>query len=139
MRYIKKGKERTKEDARALRSAVSEIIENVQENGDKALFEYSARFDGFVRDSLRVSEEEIAAAVAQLTPEETSDLKEALYNIRSFAEAQLKTIRDLPDFEPVPGIHLGHRAGRRMKSGSGMLGGLILILIGVQILVRSFL
>ena len=109
MRYIKKGKERTKEDARALRSAVSEIIENVQENGDKALFENSARFDGFVRDSLRVSEEEIAAAVAQLTPEETSDLKEALYNIRSFAEAQLRTIRDLPDFEPVPGIHLGHR------------------------------
>ena len=109
MRYIKKGKERTKEDARALRSAVSEIIENVQENGDKALFAYSARFDGFVRDSLRVSEEEIAAAVAQLTPEETSDLKEALYNIRSFAEAQLRTIRDLPDFEPVPGIHLGHR------------------------------
>ena len=27
MRYIKKGKERTKEDARALRRAVSEIIE----------------------------------------------------------------------------------------------------------------
>ena len=109
MRYIKKGKERTKEDARALRSAVSEIIENVQENGDKALFEYSARFDGFVRDSLRVSEEEIAAAVDKLTPEETADLKEALYNIRSFAEAQLGTIRDLPDFEPAPGIHLGHR------------------------------
>ena len=39
----------------------------------------------------------------------------------------------------LAGIHLGHRAGRRMKSGSGMLGGLILILIGVQILVRSFL
>jgi len=39
----------------------------------------------------------------------------------------------------LAGIHLGHRAGRRMKSRSGMLGGLILILIGVQILVRSFL
>ena len=86
MRYIKKGKERTKEDARALRSAVSEIIENVQENGDKALFEYSARFDGFVRDSLRVSEEEIAAAVAQLTPEETSDLKEALEQFEAVQE-----------------------------------------------------
>ena len=39
----------------------------------------------------------------------------------------------------LAGILLGHRAGQRMKSGSGMLGGLILILIGVQILVRSFL
>ena len=109
MRYIKKGKERTKEDTRALRRTVSDIIENVQENGDKALAEYSEKFDGFVRKSLRVSEEEIDAALAKLTAEEKQDLEEALYNIRSFAEAQLQTIRDLPDFEPVPGVHLGHR------------------------------
>ena len=109
MRYIKKGKERTKEDNRLLRRTVSDIIDNVQENGDRALKEYSEKFDGFVRPSLRVSEEEIAAALAKLTPEEKEDLEAALHNIRSFAEAQLGTIRDLPDFEPRPGIHLGHR------------------------------
>ena len=97
MRYIKKGKERTKEDTRVLRQTVSAIIENVQENGDAALREYSEKFDGFVRDSIRVSREEIA------------DLKAALGNIRSFAEAQRATIGDLPDFSPQPGIHLGHR------------------------------
>ncbi len=109
MRYIKKGKERTKEDNRALRRTVSDIIENVQDNGDRALFEYSERFDGFVRQSLRVSREEIDAAYAKLTPEELEDLKAALRNIRAFAEAQRATIADLPDFEPQPGIHLGHR------------------------------
>ena len=62
MRYIKKGKERTKEDTRVLRQTVSAIIENVQENGDAALREYSEKFDGFVRDSIRVSREEIDAA-----------------------------------------------------------------------------
>ena len=70
MRYIKKGKERTKEDTRALRQTVSAIIENVQENGDAALREYSEKFDGFVRDSIRVSREEINAAYARLTAEE---------------------------------------------------------------------
>ena len=109
MRYIKKGKERTKEDTRALRQTVSAIIENVQENGDAALREYSEKFDGFVRDSIRVSREEIDAAYARLTAEELADLKAALANIRSFAEAQRATIGDLPDFSPQPGIHLGHR------------------------------
>ena len=109
MRYIKKGKERTKEDTRALRQTVSAIIENVQENGDAALREYSEKFDGFVRDSIRVSREEINAAYARLTAEELADLKAALANIRSFAEAQRATIGDLPDFSPQPGIHLGHR------------------------------
>ena len=109
MRYIKKGKERTKEDTRVLRQTVSAIIENVQENGDAALREYSEKFDGFVRDSIRVSREEIDAAYARMTEEEISDLKAALENIRSFAEAQRATIGDLPDFSPQPGIHLGHR------------------------------
>ena len=109
MRYIKKGKERTKEDTRVLRQTVSAIIENVQENGDAALREYSEKFDGFVRDSIRVSREEIDAAYARMTEEEIADLKAALENIRSFAEAQRATIGDLPDFSPQPGIHLGHR------------------------------
>jgi len=109
MRYIKKGKERTKEDTRVLRQTVSAIIENVQENGDAALREYSEKFDGFVRDSIRVSRKEIDAAYARMTEEEISDLKAALENIRSFAEAQRATIGDLPDFSPQPGIHLGHR------------------------------
>ena len=109
MRYIKKGKERTKEDTRVLRQTVSAIIENVQENGDAALREYSEKFDGFVRDSIRVSREEIDAAYARMTEEEIADLKAALGNIRSFAKAQRATIGDLPDFSPQPGIHLGHR------------------------------
>ena len=67
MRYIKKGKERTKEDTRVLRQTVSAIIENVQENGDAALREYSEKFDGFVRDSIRVSRKEIDAAYARMT------------------------------------------------------------------------
>ena len=109
MKIIKKAKERTAEDNRRLRQTVSEIIEHVCESGDKALREYSEKFDGCVREHLRVSEEEIKAAYARLTPEEIEDLKEARANIEAFARAQKDSLKPIEDFSPKPGIHLGHR------------------------------
>ena len=40
-------------------SIVAGIIANVKENGDKALKEYAAKFDGAVIENLRVTQEEI--------------------------------------------------------------------------------
>ena len=42
---------------------VFEIIENVKNNGDKALFEYCERFDGARLSSFAVSADEIENAV----------------------------------------------------------------------------
>lgn len=109
MEYIKKGKERTKEDASALRRAVSEIIDDVVENGDAAVKKYSERFDGFAREIFRVSREEIEEAYALVGEAEVQDMKDALHNIKAFSEAQRATISDLEVFEPQPGIFLGHR------------------------------
>ena len=109
MEYIKKGKERTKEDRNALRKTVSEIIDDITENGDAALRRYSLQFDGFARESFLVSREEIEEAYRAVGAGEIADMKEALANIRAFAEAQRATIADLPVFEPQPGIFLGHR------------------------------
>ncbi len=109
MRIIKKAKERTAEDNRALRSAVTAIIDDVCENGDKALAAYNERFDQCVRDSLRVSREEIEEAYARIEPQELADLKEAKANIESFARAQRGTMKELENFSPRPGIYLGHR------------------------------
>ncbi|RTG19482.1 histidinol dehydrogenase, partial [Serratia marcescens] len=41
---------------------VSEILDNVKANGDRALRDYSARFDKAEVSALRVSAEQIAAA-----------------------------------------------------------------------------
>ena len=41
---------------------VTDIIKNVSENGDKALFEYCEKFDKAVLTSLEVTEEEIEEA-----------------------------------------------------------------------------
>lgn len=109
MEIIKKAKERTVEDNRKLRSTVADIIDNVCENGDQALREYSERFDGYVRESFRVSREEIEAAYAQMEPSFLRDLKEAKSNIEAFAKAQYASMSEVKDFSPQPGIFLGHR------------------------------
>ena len=109
MKMIKKAKERTAEDNRALRNAVTAIIDDVCANGDKALAQYNERFDQCVRERLRVSREEIEEAYEQMEPQELEDLKAAKANIESFARAQRGTMSELENFSPQPGIYLGHR------------------------------
>ncbi len=67
---------------------VTEIIENVAQNGDKALFEYSKKFDKADLTSLEVSSEEIDEAFALVDPEFVEILKEARYNINDFHSRQ---------------------------------------------------
>ena len=68
--------------------AVAAIIADVRKNGDKALFEYSRKFDKAELSSLLVSEEEIREAVDSTDPEFIEILKKAAANIRNFHEKQ---------------------------------------------------
>lgn len=69
---------------------VNDIIENVKTNGDKALFEYSLKFDKFelTKDNIKVTKEELEEAVNSLDPEFVRILKDAANNIRDFHEKQ---------------------------------------------------
>ncbi len=67
---------------------VTEIIENVAENGDKALFEYSKKFDKADLSTLEVTPEEIDEAFSQVEPEFIEILKEARWNITDFHSRQ---------------------------------------------------
>ncbi len=69
---------------------VSGIIENVKKNGDKALFEYSEKFDKAKLDSFEVSETEINEAFEAVPKEFAEILEEAADNIRAFHEKQKK-------------------------------------------------
>lgn len=69
---------------------VAEILENVKENGDCALFDYTKRFDGVELESLEVTAEEIAEAVEKTEPEFMEILEEASQNIRNFHERQVR-------------------------------------------------
>lgn len=78
------------ESAVNVEEIVADIIYNVRKNGDKALFEYCEKFDKAKLDTLLVSEEEIAEAVASVEPRFLEILKNAAANIRKFHERQVR-------------------------------------------------
>ena len=69
---------------------VTDIIENVKANGDKALFEYCEKFDKAVLTSLEVTEEEIEEAFKTVDPEFIRILRTAEENIRNFHSKQVR-------------------------------------------------
>lgn len=69
---------------------VTDIINNVRTNGDKALYEYCEKFDKAQLSSLLVSEEEIDEAFSLVEPQFIEILKKAATNIRKFHEKQVR-------------------------------------------------
>ncbi len=83
---------------------VSDIIANVKANGDKALREYSLKFDGSCPENLRVTQEEIDSAYENEDKAFIETLETAKKNIRAFHENQL-------------------RSGFRIDEGDGIIAG----------------
>lgn len=71
-------------------STVNEIIENVKTNKDKALFEYTLKFDKceITADTIKVTKEEIDEAIKSLDPKFIEVMKKSAENIRVFHEKQ---------------------------------------------------
>ena len=69
---------------------VADIIKNVRERGDAALYEYCEKFDKAKLERLAVTEEEIDEAVAQVEPKFLEILEKAAVNIRKFHEKQVR-------------------------------------------------
>ena len=73
----------------AAEAVVRPILEDVRRRGDRALIEYARKFDGFARRTVRVSEEDLAAARRRLSPEFRRAVRTAAANIRDFARRQM--------------------------------------------------
>lgn len=71
-------------------SRVSDIVSNVKANGDKALFEYTEKFDGVKIDSncIKVTEEEIKEAYEEVSEELLGIIRKALKNIENYHAMQ---------------------------------------------------
>ncbi|MDD6492770.1 MAG: histidinol dehydrogenase [Firmicutes bacterium] len=70
---------------------VNEIISNVREKGDEALFDYTSRFDKCVitKDSIQVTAEEIKEAYEKIDPALVEVMKKSAANITKFHQKQL--------------------------------------------------
>lgn len=71
-------------------AAVSKILEDVKQNKDKALFDYTERFDHSVitGDTIRVTEAEIAEAYEKIDPALIDVIQKAIKNIESYHAKQ---------------------------------------------------
>ena len=80
---------------------VADIIENVKNQGDKALYEYCEKFDKAKLTSLQVSREEIDEAVASVDPDFLRILQDAAANIRKFHSRQVRNSFVINDTDGV--------------------------------------
>ena len=99
---------------------VADIIRNVRENGDKALFDYSKRFDGADLTALEVTREEIAEAAGAVDPKLIGIMKKAAENIRRFHSRQVRNSFLLNDSD---GIVVGQKIIPVDRAGLYVPGG----------------
>lgn len=101
---------------------VAEIIQNVKNNRDQAVFDYTKRFDGadIGPENIRVTEEEIREAYEQVDKSLVEVIRKALVNIRSYHEKQ----RQYSWFDSKPdGTMLGQKVTALSKVGVYVPGG----------------
>ena len=99
---------------------VAEIIKNVRDNGDKALFEYCEKFDKAQLSSLAVTKEEIDEALSLVEPEFLEILEKAAKNIRKFHSRQVRNSFIINDED---GIVIGQKIIPVDRAGLYVPGG----------------
>lgn len=103
-------------------SRVDDILNNVRENGDAAIFDYTKRFDGadINASNIVVTKEEIEEAYSLVSPELIDVIRKALVNIRSYHEKQ----KQYSWFDSTPnGTILGQKVTALEKVGVYVPGG----------------
>ena len=73
----------------ALISSVRSIMDAIKVGGDKAVLDYTAKFDGVTLDSLRVPEDDLKAAWKSLPDDQKNAINTARKNIKKFHQAQI--------------------------------------------------
>ena len=99
---------------------VADIIANVRAKGDAALFEYCEKFDKVRLDSLRVTEQEIDEAFAEVPADFLRILRLAAENIRRFHEKQKRNSFILNE---QAGIVMGQKVTPVDRAGLYVPGG----------------
>jgi histidinol dehydrogenase len=98
---IQKLVQRNVDPANEIRTVVEEVIANVQEHGDRALFDYALKFDKVELDKLYLDKDELSVIASSVSPEQKAALEVAYNNIYKFHQAQLKAEDKV---ETMPGV-----------------------------------
>jgi len=108
--YLKKGKQEgeKKEFLQQVKTTVETIIEDIENNGDKAVAQYSEKFDKWNPKSFRLNKDDIAKCYEQVEDSVIEDIKWAQTQVRNFAQIQRDSMKDV-EVETIPGVILGHK------------------------------
>lgn len=112
--------ERNTPDDAAIAQSVADIVHTVRTEGDAALRRYALRFDGAQLSELALSDEEMAAAAAQVSDEVKQAIATAAKNIAVFHMAQRPHTVDV---STQPGVRCLQRAVPIRRVGLYIPGG----------------
>ena len=101
-------------------AVVRDILQNVKENGDKALFDYCEKFDHAVLSELQVTKAEIDEALTLVEPRFLDILEKAAANIRRFHQRQVRNSFILNDTD---GVVIGQKVIPVDRAGLYVPGG----------------
>ncbi len=106
--YLKKATLTATSNASDVHATVQDILSDIEAGGDAKALEYAAKFDHYDGNVL-LTEAEILAAITQVPEKLKRDIQFAHDNVKRFAEAQKKTVKDV-EVEVIPGLIAGQKA-----------------------------
>jgi len=107
-------------DNASLQKKVKNVLNDVKENGDTAVFKYTQQFDDVALETFAVTEAEIQEAVTLLSEELKQAIQTAADNIGNFHRKQVSQPEII---ETMPGIHCWRKSVGIEKVGLYIPGG----------------
>ena len=110
----------------AIEQRVADILADVQQRGDAAVLEYTARFDGLSAatvQALELTKKELKAAFDNLGAEQRHALEAAARRVRSYHEAQKKANGESWSYRDEDGTLLGQKVTPLDRVGIYVPGG----------------
>ena len=110
----------------AIEQRVADILADVQQRGDAAVLEYTARFDGLSAASmadLELTQAELKAAFESISAAQRSALEAAARRVRTYHEAQKKASGESWSYRDEDGTLLGQKVTPLDRVGIYVPGG----------------
>ena len=120
--YLKEVEHDTIEIDQEVTDTVRDILDDVRARGDDAVRELTQKFDSVDRESLRVTDDEIAAAREALSDDKREAIQHTIENVRAFHEEQFANL-DGFEREFDEGVSLGTRLVPLERAGAYIPGG----------------
>ncbi len=123
--------QRNVDPANEIRGIVEEVLSNVNQHGDRALFDYANRFDKVELNKLYLDKAELADIASAITEDQKAALQIAYNNIYKFHQTQLKTedkVETMPGVTCWRELRAIEKVGLYIPGGSAVLPSTFLML-----------